>query len=195
MKNCDPNGPLMMYISKMVPTSDKGRFYAFGRVFSGTVSTGQKVRIMGPNYIPGKKEDLCLKAIQRTILMMGRYTEPIENVPCGNICGLVGVDQFLVKTGTITTFENAHNLRVMKFSVSPVVRVAVEAKNPADLPKLVEGLKRLAKSDPMVQVSCALLFIFHFLLFCFLSITQINKLSSLNKLSTLNRLNRLNQAN
>jgi len=98
-----------------------------------------------------KKEDLCLKAIQRTILMMGRYTEPIENVPCGNICGLVGVDQFLVKTGTITTFENAHNLRVMKFSVSPVVRVAVEAKNPADLPKLVEGLKRLAKSDPMVQ--------------------------------------------
>jgi len=83
--------------------------------------------------------------------MMGRYTEPIEDVPCGNICGLVGVDQFLVKTGTITTFENAHNLKVMKFSVSPVVRVAVEAKNPADLPKLVEGLKRLAKSDPMVQ--------------------------------------------
>jgi elongation factor 2 len=151
MKSCDPNGPLMMYVSKMVPTSDKGRFYAFGRVFSGTVATGQKCRIMGPNYVPGKKEDLCIKAIQRTILMMGRYTEPIENVPCGNICGLVGVDQFLVKTGTITTFENAHNLRVMKFSVSPVVRVAVEAKNPADLPKLVEGLKRLAKSDPMVQ--------------------------------------------
>ena len=40
----------------------------------------------------------------------------------------------------------------MKFSVSPVVRVAVEAKNPSDLPKLVEGHKRLAKSDPMVQV-------------------------------------------
>lgn len=42
-------------------------------------------------------------------------------------------------------------VQVMKFSVSPVVRVAVEPKNPADLPKLVEGLKRLAKSDPMVQ--------------------------------------------
>jgi len=151
MKNCDPNACLMMYVSKMVPTSDKGRFFAFGRVFSGTIATGQKCRIMGPNYIPGKKEDLCIKAIQRTILMMGRYTEPIEDVPCGNICGLVGVDQFLVKTGTITTFEKAHNLKVMKFSVSPVVRVAVEAKNPADLPKLVEGLKRLAKSDPMVQ--------------------------------------------
>lgn len=151
MKNCDPNACVMMYISKMVPTSDKGRFYAFGRVFSGTIATGQKCRLMGPHYVPGKKEDLCIKSIQRTILMMGRYTEQIDDVPCGNICGLVGVDQFLVKTGTISTFENAHNLKVMKFSVSPVVRVAVEAKNPSDLPKLVEGLKRLAKSDPMVQ--------------------------------------------
>ena len=44
-------------------------------------------------------------------------------------------------------------LKMMKFSVSPVVRVAVEAKNPSELPKLVEGLKRLAKSDPMVQCS------------------------------------------
>jgi len=151
MKTCDPEGPLMMYISKMVPTSDKGRFYAFGRVFSGKIATGLKCRIMGPNYIPGKKEDLNEKAIQRTILMMGRYIEAIEDVPCGNICGLVGVDQFLVKTGTITTFKEAHNLKVMKFSVSPVVRVAVEPKNAQDLPKLVEGLKRLAKSDPMVQ--------------------------------------------
>jgi elongation factor 2 len=151
VKTCNPEAPLMMYISKMVPTSDKGRFYAFGRVFSGVVSSGQKVRIMGPNFIHGKKEDLAEKAIQRTVLMMGRYVEPIEDVPCGNICGLVGVDQFLIKTGTISTFKDAHNMRVMKFSVSPVVRVAVEPKNPADLPKLVEGLKRLAKSDPMVQ--------------------------------------------
>merc|ERR1711971_587771 len=99
MTNCDPSGPLMMYISKMVPTSDKGRFYAFGRVFSGKIATGQKVRIMGPNF----------------------------------------------------TFKEAHNMKQMKFSVSPVVRVAVEPRNAADLPKLVEGLKRLAKSDPMVQ--------------------------------------------
>jgi len=151
IKNCDATAPLMMYISKMVPTSDKGRFYAFGRVFSGRVATGMKARIMGPNYVPGKKEDLYEKSIQRTILMMGGRVEAIEDVPAGNICGLVGVDQFLVKTGTISTFKEAHNMKVMKFSVSPVVRVAVEPRNPADLPKLVEGLKRLSKSDPMVQ--------------------------------------------
>jgi len=151
IKNCDPDGPLMMYVSKMVPTSDKGRFYAFGRVFAGKVATGQKARIMGPNFVPGQKTDLYEKAIQRTVLMMGGRVEAIEDVPAGNICGLVGVDQFLVKTGTISTLKEAHNMKMMKFSVSPVVRVAVEPKNPADLPKLVEGLKRLSKSDPMVQ--------------------------------------------
>lgn len=50
--------------------------------------------------------------------MMGRYIEAIENVPCGNIVGLVGVDNFLVKTGTITTYENAHNLKVTTNIVS-----------------------------------------------------------------------------
>ncbi|GES93961.1 elongation factor 2 [Rhizophagus clarus] len=153
IRDCDPNAPLMLYVSKMVPTSDKGRFYAFGRVFSGTVKSGLKVRIQGPNYQPGKKDDLFIKSIQRTILMMAHIVEPIEDCPAGNIIGLVGIDQYLLKSGTITTSETAHNLKVMKFSVSPVVQVAVEAKNANDLPKLVEGLKRLSKSDPCVQVS------------------------------------------
>ncbi|CAL1694021.1 unnamed protein product [Somion occarium] len=151
IRDCDPKAPLVFYVSKMVPTSDKGRFYAFGRVFSGTVRAGPKIRIQGPNYVPGKKDDLFVKSVQRTVLMMGRYVEPIEDCPAGNICGLVGIDQFLLKSGTLTTSETAHNMRVMKFSVSPVVQVAVEVKNAADLPKLVEGLKRLSKSDPCVQ--------------------------------------------
>jgi len=39
----------------------------------------------------------------------------------------------------------------MKYSVSPVVRVAVDVKNATDLPKLVEGLRKLAKADNLVQ--------------------------------------------
>lgn len=58
MRDCDPEGPLMIYISKMIQSGEKGRFYAFGRVFSGTVRTGHKVRIMGPNFVPGKSTDL-----------------------------------------------------------------------------------------------------------------------------------------
>merc|ERR1711871_486688 len=54
------------------------------------------------------------------------------------------------KTGTVTNSEVAHNFRTMKYSVSPVVKVAVKPKDGKDLPKLVEGLKRLSKSDPLV---------------------------------------------
>lgn len=155
VKKCDPNGPLMMYVSKMVPSSDGGRFFAFGRVFSGVVRTGQTVRILGPDYNVGEKRDLHVKKVQRTVLLMAGKIEQIADCPCGNIVGLVGIDQFLLKSGTLTTSEVAHPFVTMKFSVSPVVRRAVEPKNAQDLPKLVEGLKRLAKSDPMVLVYTA----------------------------------------
>ncbi|CAM6099126.1 unnamed protein product [Calypogeia fissa] len=152
IRNCDPEGPLMLYISKMIPASDKGRFFAFGRVFAGRVSTGVKVRIMGPNYVPGQKKDLYTKSVQRTVIWMGRRQESVEDVPCGNTVALVGLDQFITKNATLTNEKevDAHPIRAMKFSVSPVVRVAVQCKVASDLPKLVEGLKRLAKSDPMV---------------------------------------------
>ncbi|KAD5318036.1 hypothetical protein E3N88_17982 [Mikania micrantha] len=112
IRNCDPDGPLMLYVSKMIPASDKGRFFAFGRVFAGRVSTGLKVRIMGPNYVPGEKKDLYVKSVQRTVIWMGKKQETVEDVPCGNTVAM--------------------------------------CKVASDLPKLVEGLKRLAKSDPMV---------------------------------------------
>ncbi|CAO2166341.1 unnamed protein product [Urochloa humidicola] len=202
IRNCDPEGPLMLYVSKMIPASDKGRFFAFGRVFSGKVATGMKVRIMGPNYVPGQKKDLYVKSVQRTVIWMGKKQESVEDVPCGNTVAMVGLDQFITKNATLTnekedlyvksvqrtviwmgkkqesvedvpcgntvamvgldqfitknaTLTNekevdACPIRAMKFSVSPVVRVAVQCKVASDLPKLVEGLKRLAKSDPMV---------------------------------------------
>jgi elongation factor 2 len=152
MRACDPKGPLMIYISKMIPAADKGRFYAFGRVFSGTVGSGQRVRIMGANYKPGKKDELYETNVTRTVLMMGRTVESIPDVPCGNTVALSGVDEYLIKTGTIASVDHPEScpIRSMKYSVSPVVRVAVKPKNPADLPKLVLGLKKLAKSDPLV---------------------------------------------
>ena len=134
IRNCDPEGPLMLYVSKMIPASDKGRFFAFGRVFSGRVSTGLKVRIMGPNFLPGEKKDLYVKNVQRTVIWMGKKQETVEDVPCGNT---VGLDLFITKNATLTNEKE-------------VVRVAVQCKVASDLPKLVEGLKRLSKSDPMV---------------------------------------------
>merc|ERR1711881_208242 len=108
------------------------------------------VRIQGPHYKPGSKEDLNVKNVQRTVLMMGRATEQIADVPCGNTVALVGIDAYILKSGTITTLDTAHNIADMKYSVSPVVKVAVRPKDGKDLPKLVEGLKKLSKSDPLV---------------------------------------------
>jgi elongation factor 2 len=153
MMSCDPNGPLMMFISKMVPTSDGSRFYAFGRVFSGLVRGGEKVRILGPNYKPGKNED-CFEniTVQKVVIMMGKKIEDVIDVPCGNTCALVGIDKCLLKQGTIATDQGASTIRSMKYSVSPVVRIAVRPKDPNDLPKFVEGLNKMAKADPLVQV-------------------------------------------
>jgi len=86
---------------------------------------------------------------------MGRRQDAVEDVPSGNTVAMVGLDTFIQKNATLTNEGNddAHPIKAMKFSVSPVVRVAVEPKHASDLPKLVEGLKRLSKSDPMVLCS------------------------------------------
>ena len=86
-----------MFISKMFPTRDFSRFRAFGRVFSGTIATGTKVKVQGGQYKAGKKHDSYIKTVQRTILMMGGKEEPIADVPCGNTCALIGVDDVIKK--------------------------------------------------------------------------------------------------
>lgn len=70
IRGCDPNGPLMVYISKMVAIED-GRFAAFGRIFSGTAKAGQKVKIIGSNYKEGSKNDYFEKSINSVMVMIG----------------------------------------------------------------------------------------------------------------------------
>ena len=105
---------------------------------------------MGADYKPGEKRDLYIKNIQRVVLMLPGKQEMVPEAPCGNLVGLVGVDLYISKEATITNVENGYRMHKLKYSVSPVVRVSVHPKEPGDLPKLVEGLKRLSKSDPIV---------------------------------------------
>ncbi|XP_068636278.1 elongation factor 2-like isoform X1 [Aristolochia californica] len=81
---------------------------------------------------------------------MGTQQESAEDVPCGKSVALVGWDQFITATLTGENDVDAHPMRAMNFSVFPVGRVAVHCKVTSDLPKLVEGLKWLARSDPLV---------------------------------------------
>ena len=152
IKNCDPNGPVMLYVSKMVPTTDNSRFYSFGRIFSGTVRAGMKINILGPDYTATQGRRIKNVTIQSTSVMMGSKMQTMDEVPCGNTVCLSGIDENLVKTGTITTSLVGDRFKDMSLSVSPVVRVSIEPENPGDLPKVIEGLKRLSKSDPCVEV-------------------------------------------
>ncbi|CAF5030226.1 unnamed protein product, partial [Rotaria sp. Silwood1] len=120
IQSCDSNGPLMIYISKIIPTLNKSHYYAFGRVFSGVVKSNEHVRILGPNYVPGTREDLYIKNIQLIVVLMGQSIQQIDDLSCGNICCLIGIHRYLVRTGTITTSEHAQSIcvssRVADFS-------------------------------------------------------------------------------
>jgi elongation factor 2 len=145
IRDCNADGPLVVYISKMAPAVGKG-FYAFGRVYSGTIRPGQKVYIWDPNSDKPKE-----KQIPGVLVMMGKVAQRMDCVPCGNTVAIMGIDDYLLKSGTLTSDPQACPIRPMKFSVSAVVKVAVAPKRAADLPKFVSGLKSLAKADPCVQ--------------------------------------------
>ncbi|EPS35566.1 hypothetical protein H072_11056 [Dactylellina haptotyla CBS 200.50] len=149
IRDCNSEAGLVVYVSRMVSAADSKQFYALGRVFAGVLKPGMDVRIQGPSYIPGRKDDLFIKNIQETVQLMGAGTQVISTgIPAGNIVGITGIDQFLVNSGTLTTYETAHNIRTIKKSSTPIVSISVEPKDPSNLPDLVDGLKRLSRSDP-----------------------------------------------
>ena len=77
----------------------------------------------------------------------------MDAIPCGCTAALTGLDNFINKTATITTLETSQTIKGMKFTVAPVVRVAVRPKNAQDLQKLIDGLKKLSQQDPLVEIS------------------------------------------
>lgn len=147
MVACDSSGTLSMYISKMIPIKkDPGRFIAFGRVFSGTLRRGQDLTILGVDGGGGRKK------VQGIQMMMGSKAESLSECPAGNVCGVMGIDRCLTKSGTLSDSAECFPFKTMKFSVSPVVKVAVKAVDSRNLAKLIEGLKRLSTYDGIVQI-------------------------------------------
>jgi len=146
MENCDPNGPTMVFISKLFPVGQN--FVAFGRIFSGTIRTGDKVKVYNAE---DKKPQM--KVVKKVAICMGKDVESIGEMPCGNIVVLGGVDTAIKKEATIMSDGiHASKFKAMKFSVSPVVEVAVKCIKATDQPKLVSALKKLSQSDPLVRV-------------------------------------------
>ncbi|GAA0147488.1 translation elongation factor [Lithospermum erythrorhizon] len=152
MEECDPSGPLMVNVTKLYPKSDCSVFDAFGRVYSGEIMTGQTVRVLGEGYSPDDEEDMTVKEVTKIWVYQSRYRIPISRALPGAWVLIEGVDASIMKTATLCNqnyVEDVYIFRPLQFNTLPVVKTATEPLNPSELPKMVEGLRKISKSYPL----------------------------------------------
>lgn len=150
---------------------DDSTFIAFGRVFSGTLKCGQQVYVLGPKHDPAKflekavtinpalrlkdlgpEEHVTVATVEKLYLLMGRELEKLDCVPAGNILGIGGLEEHVVRTATLSSLVACAPFADMRGPVTPILRVAIEPRRLADMGALVRGLKLLHQADPCVQV-------------------------------------------
>ncbi|KAK2358016.1 hypothetical protein P8452_77213 [Trifolium repens] len=152
MTQCDSSGPLMVNITKLYPKSDCSVFDAFGRVYSGTLQTGQSVRVLGEGYSPDDEEDMTAKEVTKLWVYQARDRMPISEAPPGSWVLIEGVDASIMKTATLCNMDSGEDVYIFRpllFNTLSVVKTATEPLNPSELPKMVEGLRKISKSYPL----------------------------------------------
>ncbi len=142
MVNCDPKGPIALMITKIVVEPQAGEI-AVGRLFSGTLKPGQEL------FIVDRKSK---NRIQTVGLYMGPRRVEVDEVPAGNIVAVVGLRDAIAGS-TCSDLEDFTPFESIKHYSEPVVTMAIEAKNPRDLPKLIEVLRKIAKEDPTLHIT------------------------------------------
>ncbi len=140
LQNADPNGPTIFVVTKIVVDPQAGEI-AGGRLFSGTLKKGQEL-----NMIIAKKP----VKVQQVNIYKGSQRIIVDNVPAGNIVGLAGLKG--VTAGETLTSKEIEPFESIKHIFEPVVTESIEAKKPADLPKLIEVLRTVQKEDPTIKV-------------------------------------------
>lgn len=105
MRKCDEKGRLMINISKLYPKEDCSGFDAFGRVLSGTLKAGMRVKVLGQNYSQDDEEDMSIQVVEALYVYNSRYSMEVNEVRAGNWVLIEGVDSSILKTATITTLE------------------------------------------------------------------------------------------
>ncbi|KAI9669440.1 MAG: hypothetical protein M1831_000477 [Alyxoria varia] len=155
MQKCNQDGPLVVHVTKLLNSTDATSFYSLGRVMSGTARPGQQVRVLGEGYTLEDEEDMVEATIEGTWLAQSRYNVSTSGVPSGNWVLLTGVDNSIMKTATIvesskTAKEDAYIFKPIKHFYESVYKVAVEPINPSELPKMLDGLRKINKSYPLV---------------------------------------------
>ncbi|KAK1690345.1 elongation factor Tu GTP binding domain-containing protein [Colletotrichum godetiae] len=155
MKACNQDGPLVVHVTKLFSTADAKSFYSFGRVLSGTAHPGSQVRVLGEGYSIDDDEDMAMATISDVFIAESRYNIPTDGVPAGNFVLLGGVDNSIVKTATLIPpkledDEDPYIFKPVKHFTESVLKVAVEPINPSELPKMLDGLRKIQKSYPLI---------------------------------------------
>ncbi|RLE94935.1 MAG: elongation factor EF-2 [Thermoprotei archaeon] len=144
MLECDPDGPTVICATKVVADPHAG-LVTTGRVFSGTVYTGEEV------YLIGAK---TTERILQVGLYMGPVREVANEITAGNIAALLGLEKARAgETIVDVKYKDvAAPFERLRYISEPVVTIAIEPKNSSDLPKLVEILRKMAIEDPTLHV-------------------------------------------
>lgn len=153
MINCNQDGVLMVHSTKMYPTDDCTFFLVLARVLSGTIHAGQEVKVLGENFSLLDEEDSRILQIGRLWIYEARYKVELNRVPAGNWVLIEGIDQSIVKTCTITEAhinDDLYIFRPLKFNTQSIIKIAVEPVNPSELPKMLDGLRKVNKSYPLL---------------------------------------------
>ena len=143
----------MIHSTKMYPTEDCALFVVLGRVMSGTLTAGEKVRVLGEAYTRQDEEDSRILSVGRLWVSEARYNIELSMVPAGNWVLIEGIDRSIVKTSTITDLvesDDLHIFRPLKFNTQSIIKIAVEPVNPSELPKMLDGLRKVNKSYPLL---------------------------------------------
>jgi elongation factor 2 len=142
MINCNKDGKVVLMITGMKIDPHAGEI-ATGRVYSGTVKKGVKVHL-----INSAKETI----LQQVGIYMSKTDRvQLEEIPAGNIAAISGLRD--AYAGETVAEEKIKPFEAIKHYSEPVITKSVEAKNPKDLPKLIEALRQMAKEDPTVIIS------------------------------------------
>ena len=142
MINCDASGKLAAIVTKVVPDPHVG-FVATARIFSGKVFKGKDIYLVSQN----KK-----KKIQQVAIYKGIQRIPVDEVVAGNIAAIVGIPEAFTGETICDADYIIEPFAEIKHLFEPVVTKSIEPKNPMELTKLVETLKKIAKEDITLKV-------------------------------------------
>jgi 116 kDa U5 small nuclear ribonucleoprotein component len=152
MRSCKVGAPLMCNVVKLFNNPEGNKFLALTRIYSGSISVGQKVKVLGESFTAEDDEDMAIVEVTGISVSVGRYFLEVTTAVAGNWVLLEGVDGPIKKTATITEadLDDAFIFKPLQFDNASVLKLAVEPFNPAELPKMVEALRRINKSYPLV---------------------------------------------